>query len=66
MEENEAIMGLTGLRDCMCFSLNKSFALTGMSFREHPFLYEMRKGKGNGFSSYEMPFMIWRICAINL
>ena len=23
---------------CACFSLNKSFALTGMSFREHPFL----------------------------
>ena len=26
---------------CACFSLNKSFALTGMSLREHLFLYEM-------------------------
>ena len=37
-------MELTGLRDsCACFSLNKSFALTGISFREHPFLYEMSR-----------------------
>ena len=26
---------------CACFSLNKRFALTGMSLTEHPFLYEM-------------------------
>ena len=24
-----------------CFSLSQSFALTSISFREHPFLYEM-------------------------
>ena len=28
-------------KPCACFSLNKSFALIGMSFREHPFLCEM-------------------------
>ena len=42
---------------CACFSLNNSFALTGMSFREHPFLYEMsgapcKYSFSAGFSSY--------------
>ena len=36
-------MGLTGLRDShvRVLALVKVFALTSISFREHPFLYEM-------------------------
>ena len=53
------IMGLTGLRDSACFSQNESFALTGMSLRVHPFLYEMSGAPckfsfSAGFSSYDL------------
>ena len=42
-----------------CFSQNESFALTGMSLRVHPFLYEMSGAPCKfsfcaGFSSYDL------------
>ena len=62
-EENGAsrmvIMALTDLRDSACFSQNESFALTGMSLRVHPFLYETSGAPCKfsfcaGFSSYDL------------
>ena len=44
-EENGVSHGNNGVdrpaRLSACFSQNESFALTGMSLRVHPFLYEM-------------------------
>ena len=63
-------MELTGLyASCACFSLNKNFALTGISLREQPFLYEMNRAPVNfllalDFLFFLTPFMILRICAI--
>ena len=38
---SNGIMSRQACTTLMCvLSLNKSFALTGMPFREHPFLYE--------------------------
>ena len=52
------IMGLPAQLSA-CFSQNESFALTGMSLRVHPFLYEMSGAPCKfsfcaGFSSYHL------------
>ena len=40
-EDLDSSMGLTGLRDSHVRVLVNVFALTGIYFKEHPFLYEM-------------------------
>ena len=58
---------MTGLRDfhVRVLASMKVVALTGISSREHPFLYEMSGSPCKMFFlRWILPSMVWRICVI--
>ena len=63
-----AIMGLTSMRDShvRVLAYMKVFALTGISllFPEKRAASPVKFSFSAGFSSYRMPFIVWRICVI--